>query len=122
VSAPLTTLSDDEQLFRDSLFGFADAEIRPLVRRMDEQAQMPRPLIDRLFALGAMGIEVPESLGGAGATFFHAVLAVEALSRVDPSVGVLVDVQNTLAVNALLREVTGCRTVNGQRAMCLFSP
>jgi alkylation response protein AidB-like acyl-CoA dehydrogenase len=103
VSAPLTTLSDDEQLFRDSLFGFADAEIRPLVRRMDEQAQMPRPLIDRLFALSAMGIEVPESLGGAGATFFHAVLAVEALSRVVPSVGVLVDVPNTLAVNALLR-------------------
>jgi len=103
VSAPLTTLSDDEQLFRDSLFQFADVEIRPLVRRMDEQAQMPRPLIDRLFALGAMGIEVPDSLGGAGATFFHAVLAVEAVSRVDPSVGVLVDVQNTLAVNALLR-------------------
>ena len=103
MSAPLTTLSDDEQLFRDSLFQFADVEIRPLVRRMDEQAQMPRPLIDRLFALGAMGIEVPDSLGGAGATFFHAVLAVEAVSRVDPSVGVLVDVQNTLAVNALLR-------------------
>jgi alkylation response protein AidB-like acyl-CoA dehydrogenase len=103
VFAPLTTLSDDEQLFRDSLFQFADVEIRPLVRQMDEQAQLPRALIDRLFALGAMGIEVPDRLGGAGATFFHAVLAVEALSRVDPSVGVLVDVQNTLAVNALLR-------------------
>jgi len=103
VSAPLTTLSDDERLFRDSLFEFADREIRPLVRQMDEQARMPRTLIDRLFALGAMGIEVPDSRGGAGATFFHAVLAVEALSRVDPSVGVLVDVQNTLAVNAVLR-------------------
>ena len=103
MSAPLTTLSDDEQLFQDSLFAFADAEIRPLVRQMDEQAHMPRVLIDRLFALGAMGIEVPDGLGGAGATFFHAVLAVEALSRVDPSIGVLVDVQNTLVVTALLR-------------------
>ena len=64
---------------------------------------MPRHLIDSLFGLGVMGIEVPESFGGAGGTFFHAVLAVEALSRVDPSVGVLVDVQNTLVVNALLR-------------------
>jgi alkylation response protein AidB-like acyl-CoA dehydrogenase len=103
VSAPLTTLSDDERLFRDSMFEFGNGEIRPLVRQMDEQAQMPRTLIDRLFAVGAMGIEVPDSLGGGGATFFHAVLAVEALSRVDPSVGVLVDVQNTLAVNAVRR-------------------
>jgi alkylation response protein AidB-like acyl-CoA dehydrogenase len=70
---------------------------------MDEQATMPRPLIDQLFELGVMGIEIPEEFGGAGATFFHAVLAVEALSRVDPSVGVMVDVQNTLVINALLR-------------------
>src|SRR6266480_2159973 len=70
---------------------------------MDEHAKMPRPLIDKLFDLGVMGIEVPEHYGGAGASFFHAVLAVEALSTVDPSVGVLVDVQNTLVVNALLR-------------------
>ena len=70
---------------------------------MDEHAKMPRTLIDKLFELGVMGIEIPEAYGGAGATFFHAVLAVEALSRVDPSVGVLVDVQNTLVVNALLR-------------------
>jgi alkylation response protein AidB-like acyl-CoA dehydrogenase len=103
VSTPLTTLADDEQLFRDTVFQFADREIRPLVREMDEAAAMPRGLIDRLFELGVMGIEVPEALGGSGATFFHAVLAVEALSRVDPSVGVLVDVQNTLVVNALLR-------------------
>ena len=100
---PLTTLSDDERLFQDSVYEFADREVRPLVRRMDEEAAMARGLIDRLFELGVMGIEVPDADGGAGGTFFHAVLAVEALSRVDPSIGVLVDVQNTLVVNALLR-------------------
>ena len=99
----LTTLSDDERLFRDSVYEFADREIRPHVREMDETAHMPRPLIDRLFELGVMGIEIAESDGGGGGTFFHAVLAVEAVSRVDPSVGVLVDVQNTLVINALLR-------------------
>ena len=99
----LTTLSDDERLFRDSVYEFADREIRPHVREMDEAATLPRPLIDRLFELGVMGIEVAELAGGGGGTFFHAVLAVEALSRVDPSVGVLVDVQNTLVINALQR-------------------
>ena len=99
----LTTLSDDERLFRDSVFAFADREIRPLVRHMDEEAKIPRELIDKLADLGVMGIEIPEAAGGGGGTFFHAVLAVEALSRVDPSVGVLVDVQNTLVINALVR-------------------
>jgi alkylation response protein AidB-like acyl-CoA dehydrogenase len=99
----LTTLSEDEALFRDSVYEFANREIRPLVREMDEHAKIPRPLLDRLFELGVMAIEIPEAQGGAGASFFHAVLAVEALSRVDPSIGVLVDVQNTLVVNALLR-------------------
>src|SRR4051812_36443251 len=70
---------------------------------MDEQAKMAPGLIGKLFDLGVMGIEIPESYGGAGASFFHSVLAVEALSRVDPSIGVLVDVQNTLVINALLR-------------------
>jgi alkylation response protein AidB-like acyl-CoA dehydrogenase len=102
-TTPLTSLSEEERLVRDSVYEFADREIRPLVREMDEHAKIPRPLIDKLFALGVMGIEIPESHGGGGAGFFHAVLAVEALSRVDPSVGVLVDVQNTLVVNALLR-------------------
>jgi alkylation response protein AidB-like acyl-CoA dehydrogenase len=100
---PLTVLTEDERLFRDSVYEFADHEIRPKVREMDEQAALPRSLIDGLFRLGVMGIEAPEELGGSGASFFHAVLAVEMLSRVDPSVGVLVDVQNTLVVNALLR-------------------
>ena len=103
VPTPLTSLSEDEQLLRDSVYQFADREIRPLVRQMDEEAKMPRPLVDRLFDLGVMAVEVPDALGGAGGTFFHSVLAVESLSRVDPSVGVLVDVQNTLVVNALVR-------------------
>ncbi|HEV8208498.1 MAG TPA: acyl-CoA dehydrogenase [Vicinamibacterales bacterium] len=100
---PLTTLAEDERLLRDSVYEFADKEIRPLVREMDEHAKFAPALIDKLFALGVMGIEIPESYGGGGASFFHSVLAVEALSRVDPSIGVMVDVQNTLVINALLR-------------------
>src|SRR4051812_1344512 len=100
---PLTVLSEDESILRDSVREFAEAQVRPLVREMDEHAKIPRALIDRLFDLGVMGIEIPESFGGSGGTFFHAVLAVEELSRVDPSVGVLVDVQNTLVINAILR-------------------
>src|ERR687887_2378362 len=103
LSTPLTQLSPDESLFRDSVYEFADREIRPLVREMDEHAKIPPDLIARLFDLGVMAIEIPEAHGGAGATFFHSVLAVEALSRVDPSIGVLVDVQNTLVINALVR-------------------
>jgi alkylation response protein AidB-like acyl-CoA dehydrogenase len=103
LSMPLSQLSQDEVLFRDSVYEFADREIRPLVREMDQHAKIPPTLLPRLFDLGVMGIEVPEAYGGAGATFFHSVLAVEALSRVDPSIGVLVDVQNTLVINALLR-------------------
>jgi alkylation response protein AidB-like acyl-CoA dehydrogenase len=100
---PLTRLSEDERLFRDSVYEFADREIRPLVREMDEHAKISPALIEKLFDLGAMGIEIPEAFGGGGATFFHSVLAVEAVSRVDPSIGVMVDVQNTLVINALLR-------------------
>jgi len=100
---PLTQLTEDEAILRDSVRDFAEATIRPLVREMDEHAKIPRTLVDALFDLGIMGIEVPESYGGAGGRFFHAVITVEELSRVDPSIGVLVDVQNTLVVNALLR-------------------
>ncbi len=103
VARPLTCLAEDEQMFRDSVLEFAAGRIRPLVREMDEQAKIPRGLIDELFALGVMGVEIPEQYGGAGASFFHAVLGVEALSQVDPSVGVMVDVQNTLVDNALMR-------------------
>ena len=100
---PLTVLADDERLLRDSVYEFADKEIRPLVREMDEHAKFAPALVDKLFALGVMGIEIPDSYGGGGASFFHSILAVEALSRVDPSIGVMVDVQNTLVINALLR-------------------
>jgi short/branched chain acyl-CoA dehydrogenase len=100
---PLTLLAEDEELFRSSVLEFAEGRIRPLVREMDEHAKIPRSLIDELFELGVMGIEIPDTFGGAGAGFFHAVLAVEALSQVDPSVGLLVDVQNTLVSNALMR-------------------
>ncbi len=101
--APLTVLSDDESLFYRSVLEFAAREIAPHVREMDEQAKFPPELIRKLFDLGVMAIEVPEQLGGAGASFFHSVLAVEALARVDASVGVLVDVQNTLVINAIAR-------------------
>ena len=100
---PLTVLTEDEVILRESVREFAEAQVRPLVREMDEHAKIPRSLIDQLFELGVMGIEIPESHGGSGGSFFHAVLAVEELSRVDPSIGVLVDVQNTLVINALLR-------------------
>ncbi len=102
-SLPLTDLSEEERMFRDAVRGFAEERVRPLVHRMDEEASIPRPLIDALFDLGVMGIEIPEAHGGAGATFFMSILAVEALARVDASVAVLVDVQNTLVNNALLR-------------------
>jgi alkylation response protein AidB-like acyl-CoA dehydrogenase len=102
-ASALTRLTEDEILFRDMVYQFANREVRPLVREMDEHATFRPDLIEKLFGLGVMGIEVPESYGGSGGTFFHAVLAVEALSRVDPSVGVLVDVQNTLVINAVAR-------------------
>jgi len=100
---PLTDLSEDQRLFRDNVLAFARREIAPRVRQMDEAAAIPGELVAALFDLGVMGIEIPETYGGAGASFFHSVLAVEAISRVDPSVGVLVDVQNTLVINALMR-------------------
>jgi alkylation response protein AidB-like acyl-CoA dehydrogenase len=103
VPQPLTVLSEDEQILRESVREFADAQVRPLVREMDEHAKIPKELVKKLFDLGVMGIEIPESYGGSGGTFFHAVLAVEELSRVDPSIGVLVDVQNTLVINAFAR-------------------
>ncbi len=99
----LTQLSEDEILLRDSVREFANAQVLPLVRDMEEHAKIPRTLVDQLFDLGVMGIEIPEAYNGGGGRFFHAVLAVEALSRVDPSVAVLVDVQNTLVNNAVIR-------------------
>jgi alkylation response protein AidB-like acyl-CoA dehydrogenase len=100
---PLTTLSEDEQMFRASVREFAEGELRKRVEPMEEQGQLDPSLIKQCFELGLMGIETPEEFGGAGGSFFQAILAVEELSRVDASVGVFVDVQNTLVNNALLR-------------------
>jgi butyryl-CoA dehydrogenase/short/branched chain acyl-CoA dehydrogenase len=102
-SMPLTTLSEDETLFRDNIRQFADEKIRPRVKEMDEKGVFEKDLIREFFQLGLMGIEIPEQYGGGGAKFFEAILAVEELSRVDASAGVVVDVQNTLVNNALLR-------------------
>jgi len=103
---PLLVLSEDEQLFRDNIRRFAEESIRPLVHEMDERGVMDHSLVEQCHQLGIMGIEIPEQYGGAGGSFFEAILAVEELSRVDPSVGVLVDVQNTLVNNALIRWCT----------------
>ena len=100
---PLNALTDDEILFRDNIHQFADEKVRPLVKEMDEKAVFDQSLIEQFFQLGLMGIEVPEQYGGGAGTFFEAILAVEELSRVDASAGVVVDVQNTLVNNALLR-------------------
>ena len=102
-SLPLTDLSEDEEMFRDQVRQFAEERVRPLVPAMDREGRIPRDLIDACFSLGVMGIEIPETHGGAGATFFMSVLVVEELARVDASLAVLVDVQNTLVNNALLR-------------------
>src|SRR5207248_8212239 len=106
VPAPLTTFAEDEVLFRDNIRQFAEDKIRPLVREMDEKGVFDHDLIRQFFQLGFMGIEIPEQYGGGDGSFFEAVLAVEEISRVDASAGVVVDVQNTLVNNALLRWTT----------------
>jgi alkylation response protein AidB-like acyl-CoA dehydrogenase len=100
---PLTSLTEDEILFRDNVRQFAEEQVRPLVKEMDEKGVFEKDLIRQFFRLGLMGIEIPEEYGGGGGKFFEAILAVEELSRVDASAGVVVDVQNTLVNNALLR-------------------
>jgi len=99
----LTRLSEEEEMFRGTVRKIALKEIAPLVREMDESQRMDAGLVGKLFELGLMGIEIPEEYGGAAGSFFQAILAVEEISAVDPSVGVLVDVQNTLCINALIR-------------------
>ncbi|HET9953146.1 MAG TPA: acyl-CoA dehydrogenase [Polyangiaceae bacterium] len=102
-AAALSVLSEDERLFLDTVSSFAEARIKPYVAEMDERAALEPEIVRTLFDLGVMGIEIPPQYGGAGSNFFTAILAVQALSRVDPSVAVMVDVQNTLVNNALLR-------------------
>jgi short-chain 2-methylacyl-CoA dehydrogenase len=100
---PLTFLSEDEALFQSTVRQFAQEQIRPYVREMDEAGVFRSDILTQFFQMGLMGIEIPEELGGQGGSFFQAVLAVEELSAVDPAAGVIVDVQNTLSINALLR-------------------
>jgi alkylation response protein AidB-like acyl-CoA dehydrogenase len=99
----LTRLSEEEEMFRDMVRQVAVEVIAPRVASMDEAQRMDPELIPRLFELGLMGIEIPEKWGGVGTSFFTSVLVVEEISRIDPSVGVLVDVQNTLVNNCILR-------------------
>jgi butyryl-CoA dehydrogenase/short/branched chain acyl-CoA dehydrogenase len=100
---PLTHLTEDEKLFQSTVRKFAREQIRPYVREMDEAGAFRKDLIRQFFEMGLMGIEIPEEFGGQGGSFFQAILAVEELSAVDPSAGVIVDVQNTICNNALLR-------------------
>jgi alkylation response protein AidB-like acyl-CoA dehydrogenase len=104
--APITSLTEDEILFRDNIHQFAGDKLRPLVKEMDEKGVFDKDLLHQFFQLGLMGIEIPEQYGGGGGKFFEAILAVEEFSRVDASAGVIVDVQNTLVNNALVRWAT----------------
>jgi butyryl-CoA dehydrogenase/short/branched chain acyl-CoA dehydrogenase len=103
---PLTALTEDEKLFQSTVRKFAREQVRPYVREMDEAGVFRKDLIRQFFEMGLMGIEIPEEYGGQGGSFFQAVLAVEELSAVDPSAGVVVDVQNTICNNALLKWAT----------------
>jgi len=99
----LTVLSEEETMFRDAALAFARERVAPHVHAMDERQEMRPDIVSACFEQGLMGIEVPERLGGSGSTFFNSILVIESLARVDASLAVLVDVQNTLVINALLR-------------------
>src|SRR6185369_3170347 len=101
--SPLTQLSEEEKLFQSTVRRFAREQIGPHVREMDEAGVFRKDIIRQFFELGLMGIEIPEEYGGQGGSFFQCVMAVEELSAVDPSAGVIVDVQNTIVNNAILR-------------------
>ncbi len=102
----LTSLSEEEEMFREAVREFSSAAIAPLVSEMDHNQELDAGLLDKLFELGVMGIEIPEEFGGTGSTFFTSVLVVEEISRTDPSVATIVDVQNTLVINAFQRWAT----------------
>jgi len=101
--APLTRLSDEEGMFRDSVRDFARERIAPHVRSMDEAGVFRQDLLAELFEMGLMAVDLPEEYGGQGGTFFQTILAIEGLAEVDPAAAVIVDVQNTLFNNAILR-------------------
>jgi butyryl-CoA dehydrogenase/short/branched chain acyl-CoA dehydrogenase len=105
----LTALSEDERMFQSTVRKFAREQIRPHVREMDDAAMFRKDIIQQFFSMGLMGIEIPEEYGGQGGTFFQAILAVEELSAVDPSAGVIVDVQNTICNNALMKWATAAQ-------------
>ncbi len=100
---PLTQLTEDEQMLKDAAAEFADTMIKPKVHEMDEAAKLDPDLIQQFFDMGFMGIEIPEKYQGGGGSFFMSIVAIEQISRVDASVGVFMDVQNTLVNNAFLR-------------------
>ena len=100
---PLTIVSQEEKMFYDQAYAFAKARVLPHVREMDEKQEMRPEIVREAFDLGLMGIEIPDQYGGAGSTFFNSIMVIEALARVDASLGVMVDVQNTLVINAVLR-------------------
>ncbi|XP_063727257.1 short/branched chain specific acyl-CoA dehydrogenase, mitochondrial-like [Symsagittifera roscoffensis] len=101
--APLTSISEDEKSIQEAVEKFANERLKPLVRKMDENANMDQGLIDELFANGFMGIEVPVNYGGVGSSFFSSILAVEEVARVDPSVAILVDIHNTLITTVIMQ-------------------
>ena len=102
-AVPITDLSEEERIFRDTVREFAETRVRPRVAEMEREKVQPPELLKELFELGLMGIEIPEIYGGAGASFFMAILAIEELARVDPALAIPVDVQNTLVVKMILR-------------------
>jgi alkylation response protein AidB-like acyl-CoA dehydrogenase len=102
VRLPITSLTPDEQILRDTVRRFAQEQIAPLVGEMDEKQKLEPGILQQLFEMGLMGIEIPEQYGGFGGSFMSAILAVEEISAVDPAIGVIVDVQNTLTANALM--------------------
>lgn len=106
---PLTQLTDEEQMFRTQVRQFARERIGPHVREMDDQSKFRPDLLKEMFQLGLMGIEIPEEYGGQGGSFFQCVIAVEELSVVDPSAAILVDVQNTIVNNAIIKWATAAQ-------------
>ncbi len=99
----LSTLREDEQFFYETVRDFAREQVQPLRERMDEDARIDQGIMAQLWEMGIMGIEIPDELGGAGSSFFMSILAIEAMSTIDPAVAAVVDVQNTLVVNAIMR-------------------
>ncbi|KAK5581695.1 hypothetical protein RB653_001732 [Dictyostelium firmibasis] len=100
---PITTLTEEEQLLKESISNYANEKIRPLVKDMDEKSELDKGLLKELFDMNLMGIEISEEYGGAGMNFMSAIIAIEELAKIDPAISVIVDVQNTLVNNCITR-------------------